>query len=123
MFKKDYPPMFSFTDLPAEHGFKTGEGTMRENSAATLALFAQHRERMLQGIQAMPNMPITAGYALLGLAASKQPVDKLSVILGIIFSEGRKGITEETQRTQPDLAPQPSFCILCVGRIWKRFNR
>src|SRR6185295_11961892 len=51
--------------LARERGFKIDEGVMRENSAATLPVFAQHREQMLQGIQAVPNMPITASYALL----------------------------------------------------------
>lgn len=62
--------------LARDRGFKIDEGVMRENSVATLLVFAQQRERMLQGIQALPNMPITASYTLLGLAANKQPADK-----------------------------------------------
>ena len=89
--------------LARERGFKIDEGVMRENSAATLPVFAQHREQMLQGIQALPNMAITASYTLLGLAASKQPADRTTdaIVHHLLRRQEKDGCWRSTANRPP----------------------
>jgi hypothetical protein len=64
--------------LTRDRGFKINDQIAREQSEATLKEFASAREKMLQGIPPTNGgvLSLSAGYALVGLGALRQPPDK-----------------------------------------------
>jgi len=57
-------------------GFSVDEKISRVNTGATLGAWSKFRGRMLQGIEGLPNMPMTASYTLIGLAADNYRPDR-----------------------------------------------
>src|SRR5262245_19217444 len=87
--------------LARERGFKTDERLARENAEMTLGVGMKVREKMFQheilrGGAEFVHLPLTGSYALLGLAAEKQPPDKttdaiIHHLIGEQMADGRWG--------------------------------
>jgi hypothetical protein len=61
-----------------ERGFAINEDAARHQNKATMSVFSPHREALLMGLPSVPATTIVSTYALIGLAAERQPANDVT---------------------------------------------